>query len=84
MGLLVYAEVFNPIKKRTRRSLLITALVLVGWSFVNLPLDQVYYLVVVLAILLAEIIYVTSLYYSLNVDEERKSNMAQLPDDTSQ
>jgi len=84
MGLLVYAEVFNPIKKRTRRSLLITALVLVGWSFVNLPLDQVYYLVVVLAILLAEIIYVTSLYYGLNVDEERKSNMAQLPDDTSQ
>src|SRR5262245_36742991 len=59
MGLLVYAEVFNAIKKPTRLSLLITALVLVAWSFVNVKLETQYYSVVVIVILVAEIIYLT-------------------------
>jgi low temperature requirement protein LtrA len=69
MGFLVYADIFNPIKRQTRLSLLITALILIGWSFVTTQLDTVYYLLTVIAILLAEIIYLTSLYYNLKIDE---------------
>jgi len=72
MGLLVYAEIFNPIKRLARVSLLITALVLVGWSFVNNKLDTLYYLLVVIVVLLAEIIYLSSLYYNLNIDEGKE------------
>jgi hypothetical protein len=39
MGLLVYAEIFRPINWPARRSLLVTALVLVAWSFVNVKLE---------------------------------------------
>jgi len=73
MGLLVYADIFNPIKKSARRSLLVTALVLIGWSFVNLKLDTIYHLIAVMVILLVEIIYLTSLYYNLNIDERNKN-----------
>jgi tryptophan-rich sensory protein len=68
MGLLVYAEIFDPIKKRTRLSLLVTSLVLIAWSVISIKLDTLYYLLVVILILIAEIIYVTSLYYNLNSD----------------
>ena len=67
MGLLTYAEIFNSIKRPARLSLLVTALVLVAWSFVNVKLETLYYLLVVIVILLAEIIYLTSLYYNLNI-----------------
>jgi len=73
MGLLIYAEIFNPIKKSARRSLLVTALVLIGWSLVNLKLDTIYHLIAVIVILLVEIIYLTSLYYNLNIDERNKN-----------
>ena len=73
MGLLVYAEIFNAIKKSARRSLLVTALVLIGWSLVNLKLDTIYHLIAVMVILLVEIIYLTSLYYNLNIDERNKN-----------
>jgi len=73
MGLLIYAEIFNPIKKSARRYLLVTALVLIGWSFVNLKLDTIYHLIAVMVILLVEIIYLTSLYYNLNIDERNKN-----------
>ena len=73
MGLLIYAEIFNPIKKSARRSLLVTALVLIGWSLVNLKLDTIYHLIAVMVILLVEIIYLTSLYYNLNIDERNKN-----------
>ena len=73
MGLLVYADIFNPIKKSARRSLLVTALVLIGWSLVNLKLDTIYHLIAVMVILLVEIIYLTSLYYNLNIDERNKN-----------
>jgi len=73
MGLLVYADIFNPIKKSARRSLLVTALVLIGWSLVNLKLDTIYHLIAVMVILLVEIIYLTSLYYNLNIDDRNKN-----------
>jgi low temperature requirement protein LtrA len=69
MGFLVYAEIFNPIKRSARVSLLVTALIVIAWSFVSTQLDTVYYLSTVIVILLAEIIYLTSLYYNLNIDE---------------
>jgi len=69
MGLLVYAEIFDPIKKRTRLSLLVTSLVLIAWSVISIKLETVYYLSVVILILIAEIMYVTSLYYNLNGNE---------------
>ena len=72
MELLVYAEVFNSIKKPVRLSLLITALALIAWSFVNVRLDTLYYLLVILIILLAEIIYLTSLYYNLDIEEKKR------------
>jgi low temperature requirement protein LtrA len=72
MGLLTYAEIFNSIKRPARLSLLVTALVLVAWSFVDVKLETLYYLLVVIVILLAEIIYLTSLYYNLNSDEGKK------------
>ncbi len=69
MGLLEYADIFRPIKKQARFSLLVTALVLVAWSFIDTGLYTLYYLLVVLGILLAEIIYLTSLYYNLITTE---------------
>ena len=69
MGLLVYADIFNAIKKVARLSLAITAAVLVAWSFVDIQIETVYYLLVVIVILLAEIIYLTSLYYNLLADQ---------------
>ena len=73
MGLLVYAEIFNSIKRPVRLSLLITALVLLAWSFVNMKMDAVYYLLVVIVILLAEIVYLTLLYHNLDVDKAEKT-----------
>jgi len=69
MGLLVYAEIFNSIIQPARLSLVITALILIVWSFINIQLDTLYYLLVVIVILLAEIVYLTSLYYNLNIDK---------------
>lgn len=76
MGLLVYAEIFNSIKRPVRLSLLITALALIVWSFVNMKMETVYYLLVVIVILLAEITYLTSLYYNLDVDDAKKIEKA--------
>jgi len=72
MELLVYAEIFNSIKKPVRLSLWVTAIILLAWSFVDIKLDTVYYLLVILVILLGEIIYLTSLYYNLNINEEKE------------
>jgi len=72
MELLVYAEIFNSIKRPVRLSLLVTAAALLAWSFVNIKLDTVYYLLVILVILLAEIIYLTSLYYNFTADEAKE------------
>jgi len=69
MELLVYAEIFNPIKRPARVSLLVIALVLIGWSVVSIKLNTLYFLLVVIAILLAGIMYLSSLYYNLNIDE---------------
>jgi low temperature requirement protein LtrA len=72
MGLLVYADIFNPIKRSARLSLFVTALILVAWSFANIRLDTLYYLLVIIIILVCEIIYLTSLYYNLNIEEGNK------------
>lgn len=71
MGMLEYADVFRPISRPVRFSLLVTSLVLIAWSLINLKWDPVYDLLAVLIILLAEILYLTSLYYNLDIDEEK-------------
>jgi low temperature requirement protein LtrA len=72
MGLLVYADIFRSIERPVRGSLLVTALILVGWSLVNIQLDSKYYLLVVLGVLLAEIVCLNFLYYSLDVEQRKK------------
>src|SRR6185295_601951 len=52
MGLLEYADIFRPIKGQARFSLLVTALVLVAWSFIDTRLDTLYYLLVVIVVLI--------------------------------
>ena len=72
MGLLVYPDVFRSIRKPVRGSLIVTALLLVVWNIVSPRLEIQYYLLVVIGILVAEIIWLNSLYYNLNVDEEKR------------
>ena len=76
MGLLEYADVFRSIERPVRLSLLATALILVGWSLVNIQLDSKYYLLVVLGILVGEIICLNFLYYNLDLEERRNMEAA--------
>ena len=79
ISLLDYPEIFTSIRRPVRLSLLVTAVVLVGWSLVNIRLDTHFYLLVTLGILLVEIICLNFLYYNLDV-EERKKMEASLPE----
>ena len=79
ISLLDYPEIFTSIRRPVRLSLLVTAVVLVGWSLVNIRLDTHFYLLVTLGILLLEIICLKFLYYNLDVDERKKME-ASLPE----
>ena len=79
ISLLDYPEIFTSIRRPVRLSLLVTAVVLVGWSLVKIRLDTHFYLLVTLGILLLEIICLNFLYYNLDV-EERKKMEASLPE----
>lgn len=69
MGLLEYPGVVNPIMRRVRVSLFVTALVfLISSSFIA-GLNTLYYLLIVIVMLLAEMFYLNSLYYGLNIEE---------------
>ena len=72
ISLLDYPEIFTSIRRPVRLSLLVTAVVLVGWSLVNIRLDTHFYLLVTLGILLLEIICLNFLYYNLDVEERKK------------
>jgi low temperature requirement protein LtrA len=67
MGLLDFATEMQPIKRPIRISLAITAAVFIGWTLTGLHLNTLYYLLLVMGILVVEIIYLNSLYYSLNI-----------------
>ena len=69
MGLLEYPDVVKPIKGRVRVSLFVTAFVFLTSTFFIARLDTVYYLLIVIGILIAEILYLNSLYYGLHIEE---------------
>jgi len=69
-GLLEIPEKFNSIIKPVRRSLLITASVFIIGSLLNVAIDSLYYLVVVIVILIAEISFLNSTYYRF-VNQEK-------------
>src|SRR5437773_1767013 len=76
MGLLEYHDIFRSIERPVRMSLLVTAVVLIGCSLVNFKLDTQYYLLMVLAILIAEIICLNFFYYNLDEEARRKVETA--------
>jgi len=69
MGLLEIPVKFRTIIPSVRISLSVTALVFLITTVINVPLDSLYYLLVVIIILVAEIFYLNSLYYTLAIDE---------------
>jgi len=76
MGLLEYHDIFRSIERPVRMSLLVTAVVLIGCSLVNFKLDTQYHLLVVLAILIAEIICLNFFYYNLDEEARREVETA--------
>jgi hypothetical protein len=75
MGLLEYPDIVGPIKRPVRVSLLVTAWVFLAFILVvdYFDMHTLYFLLMVLIILIAEIAYLNSLYYSLNIEEGEKS-----------
>jgi low temperature requirement protein LtrA len=73
MGLLEYPDRFNSIRKWVRRSLMITAFILVAWSLLNVKLETQYCLLVIIGILVSEIVFLNSLYYRL-IGKEKASS----------
>jgi low temperature requirement protein LtrA len=71
IGLVEYPEAVRSIKRPFRISLIVTAVIFLGWSLSGIHLGTTYNLLVLLGILLAEIIYLNSRYYALNVDETK-------------
>jgi len=69
MGLLETPDKVRMIIRPVRISLFIVALVFLFSTLVIINLDSLYYLLVVIIILVAEILYLNSLYYRLNIDE---------------
>ena len=82
MGLYVYPDVVKLIKPRVRMSLLVTAFVFLCFTLIQPSLPSIYYLLLIIGILIAEIVYLNSLYYALNIEEgeskskERKAKAA--------
>jgi len=69
LGLLEFPEIFKSIKRSTRISLLLTALLFFISTFIDFQVDITYYLIGVLFLLMVEIIYLNSLYYGLKIEE---------------
>jgi low temperature requirement protein LtrA len=69
LGLHEFPEVFQPIRRPVRISLMLAAALFLVSTFINFQMDITYYLVGVIFILLMEIIYLNSRYYGLKVEE---------------
>ena len=69
MGLFEYPDVAKPIIRPVRVSLVVTAVVFIGWSLSGIDLGITYNLLALLGIIIIEIIYLNSLYYSLKLEE---------------
>jgi low temperature requirement protein LtrA len=69
MGLLDFPDIVRAIIRPVRISLLVTAFAFLGWSLTDVDLGTINNLLAVIGILIAEIIYLNSLYYSLKIEE---------------
>lgn len=69
MGLLAVPFKYNPIIRPVRRSLAIAAFIFLVITLLNIKIDNLYFLLVVIFILIAEIFYLNSLYYGLGLGE---------------
>lgn len=76
MGLLEYPPVVKLIKRKVRISLAVTAMVFVVWSLSGAEPATTYHLLITIAILVAEIIYLNALYFS--VRKQRLSQSGEL------
>lgn len=72
MQLLDFPDIVKHIIKPVRYSLLITALIFIGWSISGISFGTTWNLTALIVVLIAEIIYLNSLYYSLNIEEGRQ------------
>ncbi|MBP7400842.1 MAG: low temperature requirement protein A [Chitinophagales bacterium] len=76
IGLLKYPIQFDDLIAKLRLSILITGVVFIIFSLLNLPLSQTWYLISVIAILTMEILYLNFMYYrrvsqdGINLQEE--------------
>jgi low temperature requirement protein LtrA len=71
MGLLETPDKVGMIIRQVRTSLFIVALIFLFFTFITIELDSLYYLLGVIIILVAEILYLNSLYYRLNSGETK-------------
>ena len=69
MGLLEIPGKFRTIIPSVRISLSITALIFLITTLINVTMDSLYYLLAVIIILVAEIFYLNSLYYTMVIEE---------------
>jgi len=69
MGFLEIPGKFRTIIPSVRISLSVTALIFLITTVINVTLDSLYYLLVVIIILVAEIFYLNSLYYTFAIDQ---------------
>jgi len=72
MGLLETPDKVRMIIRPVRISLFIVALVFLFSTLIIINPDSLYYLLVVIIILVAEILYLNSLWYRLNIDDKDK------------
>ena len=69
MGLLHYPPDVQPIKKRVRLSLLVTALIFFVFALIFPETNSIYCILLALIIVISEILYLNSLYYKFNPAE---------------
>lgn len=70
LELLVLPGQFSKLKRPTQRSLLIAALIFLSSALISISFNRMYYLIGILFVLIAEIIYLNSLYYGMKGKEE--------------
>lgn len=69
MGLVEFPAAVLPIRKRVRISLLITASIAAVFSVSGINPGTTYYLLIIIIVLVAEIIFLNSLYFSLKLNQ---------------
>jgi len=70
MGLLEVPAKYHTLIRRVRISLSVTATIFLTTTLINVTMDSLYYLLAVIIILIAEILYLNSLYYGLKIEKQ--------------